>query len=226
MANNTGIMPRTSMRHVGIIDTSEQDFILEYLRSISKLGARHFQVRRAYGLPAVSRLIPLDVIAISGPTVTCQDLVSMFSPIRRRSRAVTATMPSRGEISSGVWTRQPPAPARVAVLPNSVRGVILRDGGNDQNDQEDSKFTGGTRLHFWRGCNCREHGLIAPDPFSRCRHSHLIVGALAARPATGRATGGCFPPQGPFRSRAAVAPPRNHGGGPLYPLARSAVRFS
>ena len=35
MANNTGIMPRTSMRHVGIIDTSEQDFILEYLRSIS-----------------------------------------------------------------------------------------------------------------------------------------------------------------------------------------------
>ena len=136
-------------------------------------------------------------------TVTCQDLVSMFSPIRRRSRAVTATMPSRGEISSGVWTRQPPAPARVAVLPNSVRGVILRDGGNDQNDQEDSKFTGGTRLHFWRGCNCREHGLIAPDPFSRCRHSHLIVRALAARPETGRATGGCFPPQGPFRSRAA-----------------------
>ena len=35
MANNTGIMPRTRMRHVGIIDTSEQDFILEYLRSIS-----------------------------------------------------------------------------------------------------------------------------------------------------------------------------------------------
>ena len=35
MANNTGIMPGTRMRHVGITDTSEQDFILEYLRSIS-----------------------------------------------------------------------------------------------------------------------------------------------------------------------------------------------
>jgi cytochrome c len=35
MANNTGITPGTRMRHVGITDTSEQDFILEYLRSIS-----------------------------------------------------------------------------------------------------------------------------------------------------------------------------------------------
>ena len=35
MANNTGIMPGTRMRHVGITDISEQDFILEYLRSIS-----------------------------------------------------------------------------------------------------------------------------------------------------------------------------------------------
>ena len=35
MANNTGIMPGTRMRHVGITETSEQDFILEYLRSIS-----------------------------------------------------------------------------------------------------------------------------------------------------------------------------------------------
>ena len=35
MANNTGIMPGTRMRHVGITEISEQDFILEYLRSIS-----------------------------------------------------------------------------------------------------------------------------------------------------------------------------------------------
>ena len=72
--------------------------------------------------------------------------------------------------SSPPVSEQPPAPARVAALPNSVCGLILRDGGNDQNDQEGSKLTGGTRLHFWRGCDCREHGLIAPDPFSRCQH--------------------------------------------------------
>ncbi len=36
MADNTGLMPGTRMRHVGIKDTDEQDFILAYLRSISK----------------------------------------------------------------------------------------------------------------------------------------------------------------------------------------------
>ena len=36
MANNTGIMPGTRMRHVGITDVAEQDFLLAYLRSLSE----------------------------------------------------------------------------------------------------------------------------------------------------------------------------------------------
>jgi cytochrome c len=36
MANNDGFMPGTKMRHVGVTDAAEQDFILAYLQSISK----------------------------------------------------------------------------------------------------------------------------------------------------------------------------------------------
>jgi cytochrome c len=36
MANNDGFMPGTKMRHVGVTDPAEQDFILAYLQSISK----------------------------------------------------------------------------------------------------------------------------------------------------------------------------------------------
>ena len=35
MENNTGVMPGTRMRHVGITDRTEQDFILYYLKSLS-----------------------------------------------------------------------------------------------------------------------------------------------------------------------------------------------
>lgn len=35
MANNTGFMPGTRMRHVGITDHAEQDFILAYLKGLS-----------------------------------------------------------------------------------------------------------------------------------------------------------------------------------------------
>ncbi|MCB1520831.1 MAG: c-type cytochrome [Hyphomicrobiaceae bacterium] len=34
MADNTSIMPGTRMRHVGITDAAEQDFILAYLKSL------------------------------------------------------------------------------------------------------------------------------------------------------------------------------------------------
>lgn len=36
MANNDGFMPGTRMRHVGVTDAAEQDFILSYLASISQ----------------------------------------------------------------------------------------------------------------------------------------------------------------------------------------------
>ena len=36
MEDNTGFMPGTKMRHVGITDRTVQDFILAYLHSISK----------------------------------------------------------------------------------------------------------------------------------------------------------------------------------------------
>ncbi|PIP98099.1 MAG: cytochrome C [Rhodobacterales bacterium CG18_big_fil_WC_8_21_14_2_50_71_9] len=36
MANNDGFMPGTKMRHVGVTDSAEQDFILAYLQSISR----------------------------------------------------------------------------------------------------------------------------------------------------------------------------------------------
>lgn len=36
MANNDGFMPGTKMRHVGVTDAAEQDFILAYLQSISQ----------------------------------------------------------------------------------------------------------------------------------------------------------------------------------------------
>jgi cytochrome c len=36
MANNTGIVPGTRMRHVGVTDPAEQDFIIAYLRSLKK----------------------------------------------------------------------------------------------------------------------------------------------------------------------------------------------
>ena len=36
MANNTDFMPGTRMRHVEISDHAEQDFILSYLRTLSK----------------------------------------------------------------------------------------------------------------------------------------------------------------------------------------------
>lgn len=35
MADNTGVMPGTRMRHVGIDDRAEQDFILAYLKTLS-----------------------------------------------------------------------------------------------------------------------------------------------------------------------------------------------
>lgn len=35
IANNDGLMPGTKMRHVGVTDVTEQDFILAYLASIS-----------------------------------------------------------------------------------------------------------------------------------------------------------------------------------------------
>lgn len=34
IANNDGFMPGTRMRHVGITDTAEQDFLVAYLRSL------------------------------------------------------------------------------------------------------------------------------------------------------------------------------------------------
>lgn len=34
MANNTGLMPGTRMRHVGITDPTEQGFLLAYLKSL------------------------------------------------------------------------------------------------------------------------------------------------------------------------------------------------
>lgn len=36
IANNTAMMPGTRMRHVGIDDKAEQDFLIAYLRSISE----------------------------------------------------------------------------------------------------------------------------------------------------------------------------------------------
>ena len=36
MADNTHFMPGTKMRHVGVTDPAEQDFIIAYLTSISK----------------------------------------------------------------------------------------------------------------------------------------------------------------------------------------------
>lgn len=36
MEDNTGFMPGTKMRHVGIADRTVQDFILAYLRSLTK----------------------------------------------------------------------------------------------------------------------------------------------------------------------------------------------
>jgi cytochrome c len=36
IANNDGLMPGTKMRHVGVTDQTEQDFILAYLDSISQ----------------------------------------------------------------------------------------------------------------------------------------------------------------------------------------------
>jgi cytochrome c len=36
MANNDGFMPGTRMRHVGVTDQTEQDFILAYLRTLKK----------------------------------------------------------------------------------------------------------------------------------------------------------------------------------------------
>jgi cytochrome c len=36
MADNTHFMPGTKMRHVGVTDAAEQDFIIAYLTSISK----------------------------------------------------------------------------------------------------------------------------------------------------------------------------------------------
>jgi cytochrome c len=36
MADNTHFMPGTKMRHVGVTDTAEQDFIIAYLTSISQ----------------------------------------------------------------------------------------------------------------------------------------------------------------------------------------------
>lgn len=36
MANNDGFMPGTRMRHVGVTDPTEQDFILAYLRTLKK----------------------------------------------------------------------------------------------------------------------------------------------------------------------------------------------
>jgi cytochrome c len=36
MADNTHFMPGTKMRHVGVTDPAEQDFIIAYLQSISK----------------------------------------------------------------------------------------------------------------------------------------------------------------------------------------------
>ena len=36
MENNTGFIPGTKMRHVGITDRTVQDFILAYLASLSK----------------------------------------------------------------------------------------------------------------------------------------------------------------------------------------------
>lgn len=35
MANNDGFMPGTRMRHVGVTDHTEQDFILAYLRTLT-----------------------------------------------------------------------------------------------------------------------------------------------------------------------------------------------
>ncbi len=35
MADNTGVMPGTRMRHVGIDDRAEQDFILAYLKTLT-----------------------------------------------------------------------------------------------------------------------------------------------------------------------------------------------
>ena len=40
MANNDGFMPGTKMRHVGVTDPAEQDFILAYLQSISQRDAK------------------------------------------------------------------------------------------------------------------------------------------------------------------------------------------
>lgn len=36
MANNTGVVPGTRMRHVGVTDPAEQDFIIAYLRALKK----------------------------------------------------------------------------------------------------------------------------------------------------------------------------------------------
>ena len=36
MANNTGILPGTRMRHVGVTDKEEQDFLLAYIRTLAK----------------------------------------------------------------------------------------------------------------------------------------------------------------------------------------------
>ena len=40
MEDNAGFMPGTKMRHVGIADTTVQDFILAYLASISARDAK------------------------------------------------------------------------------------------------------------------------------------------------------------------------------------------
>jgi len=36
MANNTGLLPGTRMRHVGVTDREEQDFLLAYIATLSK----------------------------------------------------------------------------------------------------------------------------------------------------------------------------------------------
>lgn len=43
MANNDGFMPGTKMRHVGVTDYAEQDFLIAYLESISQRDPKEVQ---------------------------------------------------------------------------------------------------------------------------------------------------------------------------------------
>ncbi|MGF1660099.1 MAG: c-type cytochrome [Rubrimonas sp.] len=43
MANNDGFMPGTKMRHVGVTDRAEQDFLVAYLESISQRDPKEIQ---------------------------------------------------------------------------------------------------------------------------------------------------------------------------------------